>query len=137
MVHSPNLMVSTLVPDSGEDPKSRFPNSGFTYAYGADYRTLRWIYFLNSPRGRGWWLLQVLFGCASGPAVPAASGIWSGAAPAEAASWALAKGHSNGDEPYLPISVFEVSLRCVVLLRETERSAHASRSDDEPPSIAV
>ena len=40
-------------PDPREDPKSRSPNSGLYYSYGVDYGVLRWIYFLDPPRGLG------------------------------------------------------------------------------------
>ena len=36
-----------------EDPKSRSPNSELNRSYGVDYRSLRWIYFLDPPRGLG------------------------------------------------------------------------------------
>ena len=40
-------------PRSGEDPKSRSPNSGLSCSYGVDNGTLRWIYFLDPLRGLG------------------------------------------------------------------------------------
>ena len=39
--------------DPWEDPKSRCPDSGFKYSHGVDYRNLRWVYLLDSPRGLG------------------------------------------------------------------------------------
>ena len=40
-------------PDPREDPKSRSTNSGMQYSYCVEYRTLRWIYFLDPPRDLG------------------------------------------------------------------------------------
>ena len=40
----PGKRIAAVDPDPWEDPKSRSP-------YGVDYRTLRWIYFLDPPRG--------------------------------------------------------------------------------------
>ena len=40
-------------PGPGEDLKSRAPKSAPEYSYAGDYRTLRWIYFLDPPRGLG------------------------------------------------------------------------------------
>ena len=38
-------------PNHHKNPKSRSPNSGLWYSYAVDYRTLRWIYFLDLSRG--------------------------------------------------------------------------------------
>ena len=49
-------LVSTLCSDllpRLEDPTKTTLNSGFEYSYGVDYGTLRWISFLDPPRGLG------------------------------------------------------------------------------------
>ena len=51
------LQKGLAYPDRQEDPKSRSPDSELWYSYGVDYRTLRWIYFLDPPRGRSSWVL--------------------------------------------------------------------------------
>ena len=44
------------------DPASTHPNSGFQHVSGVDYRNLRWIYFLDPPRGRDKTVLSPFLG---------------------------------------------------------------------------
>ena len=42
-----------VFPDPREDSKSRSLDSGLHYSYGVEDRALRWIYFVDLPRGLG------------------------------------------------------------------------------------
>ena len=48
-----HLALQFRNPDPWEDPQSRSPKSGLQYSYGVDVGSLRWIYFLDPPRGLG------------------------------------------------------------------------------------
>ena len=47
--------MGTVAHKQREDPESvsRSPNSGLDYSYGVEYRTPRWIYLLDPPKGPG------------------------------------------------------------------------------------
>ena len=40
------------------DPESRSHNSGVTYSYGVDYRTLTWMYLLDPPERSAQWKMH-------------------------------------------------------------------------------
>ena len=45
--------VNAKYSHQNEDPKNGTPYSGCEYSHSVDYRTLKWIYFLDPPRGSG------------------------------------------------------------------------------------
>ena len=47
------LLARVVCPDPRKDPKSTTPNSGLQNSHGVDFRTLRWMYFLDPLRGLG------------------------------------------------------------------------------------